>query len=98
MIGAAAPLLAFSRPVAPAVFLATQSGFGVMPDFDLWNLTTDIPGHPTGSSVSSATLLAAGFALPAKDEPAHLAARRHAWHASRRSLNSRSPFAPEDAQ
>lgn len=55
-------------PLAPAVFLGVQPGFGVLPPFALYNLTADIPGHPEGSTVSSVTLLAAGFRLPAASE------------------------------
>jgi len=42
--------------------LATFAGFqeGIpelnIPGFNLWNLTRDIPGHPTGSTVSERTL------------------------------------------
>lgn len=52
------------KPAAPAEFLAWQSGFGVVPDFALYNLTAPIPGHPVNSTVSAATLVAAGFDVP----------------------------------
>ena len=38
------------RPVAPA--------------FELYDLTGDIPGHPAGSTVSRATIEAAGYRVP----------------------------------
>jgi hypothetical protein len=67
---ASAPaLIDFTRPLAPAEFLCVQAGFGIVPDFELWNLTAPIPGHPTGSSVSRQTLLAAGFRVPAPVSP-----------------------------
>lgn len=53
------------RPLAPAEFFARQSGFGIVPDFDLYNLTADVPGHPVGSSVSAQTLTRLGYRLPA---------------------------------
>lgn len=68
MIGAAAPVIPFARPIAPAVFFATQKGMGFMPDFDLYLLTADVPGHPVESSVSAQTLLALGYQLPPKPE------------------------------
>jgi hypothetical protein len=68
MIGAAAVLVEFPRPTAPAVYVGRQECAGLMPDFDLWNLTEDIPGYPAGSSVSTDTLLKLGYQLPAKPE------------------------------
>jgi hypothetical protein len=53
-----------SRPIAPAVYIGRQEGVGSVPAFDLWNLTADIEGHNEGSTVSSQTLIAAGFRLP----------------------------------
>lgn len=50
---------------APAVFIGMQSGCGLRPDFALYNLTADIPGHPEGSTVSAQTLERNGFFLPA---------------------------------
>lgn len=44
-----------------ATYHATQSGMGVMPDFDLYNLNKDLPGHPAGSTVSEKTLRDAGL-------------------------------------
>ncbi len=52
------------KELAPAVFIGTQSGFGIMPDMDLFNLTRDIEGHPEGSTVSRQTLEAHGFLVP----------------------------------
>lgn len=49
------------RPLAPAVFVGWFRGNGLFPDFALWELTADIPGHPKGSSVSTDTLLQAGY-------------------------------------
>ncbi len=51
-------------PIAPAVFLGMQECAGVCPDFALFNLTADIPGHPCNSTVSEMTLRKLGFALP----------------------------------
>jgi len=62
----AAPCALADRPVAPARFIGTQQGYGMVPDFDLWNLTADLPGHPTDSTVSSETLLKHGYRLPEK--------------------------------
>lgn len=55
-------------PIAPATFLGHQDDLvdEAAHGFDLWNLTEDIPGHPEGSSVTSATLLRLGFRLPAR--------------------------------
>lgn len=53
-------------PVAPAVFIGRQEGVGRIPAFDLFDLTEDIPGHPSGSTVSAMTLERAGFRLPAR--------------------------------
>lgn len=55
---------ATALPVAPAVFFGVQPGEGFVPDFRLYNLTADIPGHPQGSTVSEHTLRKLGFALP----------------------------------
>lgn len=44
------------------------SYLGLMgPDIALWNLHEDIPNHPEGSTVSTATLAEAGY-LPPKEE------------------------------
>lgn len=59
------------RPLAPAKFLGVQPCYGFQPDIELWNLTADIPGHPTGSSVARETLEAAGYFVPV---PENLAA------------------------
>lgn len=43
-----------------ATFAGYQEGLPELglPGFNLWNLTRDIPGHPTGSTVSEKTLAA----------------------------------------
>jgi hypothetical protein len=50
---------------APAEWLGWQEMLPGAPALGLWNLTRDIPGHPRGSTVSSSTLLRAGYLLPA---------------------------------
>jgi hypothetical protein len=49
---------------APARFAGWQDGMGVMPDFELFVLTADIPGHPAGSTVSRRTLERLGYIVP----------------------------------
>lgn len=50
--------------LAPAVFIGLQeTGRGRQP-IPIYNLTRGIPGHPKGSTVSAATLRAAGFTPP----------------------------------
>ena len=49
---------------APAEFLGIQEGFGSIPAIELWNLTQDIEGHVSGSTVSRQTLEAKGYVLP----------------------------------
>lgn len=49
---------------APAIYRGMQDGFGIVPDFELWDLTADIPGHPSRSTVSRQTLEAAGYYVP----------------------------------
>lgn len=56
------------RPFAPATFCGVQSGCGVMPDFELWNLTAPISGHSAGSTVSRQSIEAAGYQLPTAPE------------------------------
>lgn len=54
------------RPVAPAVFLGIQEGFGVVPDIELWNLTADAAGlGKAGFTLSRNSIIAAGYRLPA---------------------------------
>lgn len=53
-----------NKPLAPAHYLGLQNGFSFIPDVHLWNLTEDIPGHPKHSTVSSETLIKAGYRLP----------------------------------
>ena len=50
--------------LAPAIYVGVQPGCGVMPDFALFNLTADLPGHPRGSTVSEQTLRSAGYDVP----------------------------------
>ena len=56
---------------APAVFRGIQSGFGIVDDFEMWDLTADIPGHPVRSTVSRQTLEEAGYSVP-ESRPAAL--------------------------
>lgn len=60
----------------------------------LWILTTEIPDHPEGSTVSTQTLERAGFTVPTPPSrpPAEQAIRRHAWHMTRRSIDTANPF------
>ena len=46
-----------------AVFIGWQEGFPKynLPDVALWNLLVDIPDHPTGSTICTATLHKAGY-------------------------------------
>lgn len=55
--------------IAPATFKAVQEGHGHFPDYELYDLTADIPGHPKGSTVSGDTLKEAGYTIPAKIAP-----------------------------
>ncbi len=50
--------------MAPVEFCGIQSGFGFMPDMELWNLTEAIDGHPEGSTVTRQTLEAKGYVVP----------------------------------
>ncbi len=63
--------------VAPVVWCGWQSGMGVMPDIELWNLTAPIPGHPAGSTLSRQTLERLGYTVPA---PARALAGTEAAH------------------
>ena len=59
------------RPLAPAVFQGVQQGVpGLVEDFELYNLTEDIPGHPAGSTVARETIEKAGYRLPERTEQA----------------------------
>jgi hypothetical protein len=51
---------------APVEFAGIQEGGGIFPDFELYNLTEDIEGHPSGSTVSRKTLEDAGYRVPAQ--------------------------------
>jgi len=55
-----------AKPPAPATFLGTQKGYKTIPDYDLYDLTQDLPGHPKGSTVTRETLEDAGFTVPPK--------------------------------
>ena len=66
------PAALTDKPVAPVTFVGTQKGWGGHPDFDLWNLTEDIPGHPSGSTLSSKTLEDLNYSLPPIEEPPKL--------------------------
>jgi len=46
---------------APAVFIGVQEGAGNVADVELYNLTEDVEGHPSGSTVSRQTLERLGF-------------------------------------
>jgi hypothetical protein len=56
-----------SLPLAPAVFIGVQEGWGVIPDSELYNLTAPIPDRTTGSTVTRETLEAAGYYVPARN-------------------------------
>lgn len=51
------------RPLAPAIYIGWQET-GDGGGFALYNLTEDIEGHPTGSTVSARTLLDLGYRMP----------------------------------
>lgn len=53
-----------SKRLAPAYYIGRQKGIEGMKDFDLYNLTENIPGYVEGSTVSGRTLKAAAFQLP----------------------------------
>jgi hypothetical protein len=63
-----------SGPVA--IFRFVQECEGLMPDFAMFDLLVDLPGHPRHSTVSEATLRKLGVAIPAMpaDAVAHLRA------------------------
>jgi hypothetical protein len=44
-----------------ADFRGIQSGEGITPDLLLYDLKSEIPGHPAGSTVTERTLRGAGF-------------------------------------
>lgn len=56
-----------NKPLAPATYAGRQRTNGTGEDFDLWLLAADIPGHPKGSSVSTDTLLQAGYRVELED-------------------------------
>lgn len=54
-----------SKPLAPAVFIGVQSGFGLVADFELFNLTADVsPMLLKNSTVTRDSLERAGFYVP----------------------------------
>ncbi len=55
-----------SSVLAPAYYIGRLIGIDSREDFELYNLTKEIPGHPKGSTVSGKTLEAEGFRLPAR--------------------------------
>lgn len=56
---------------APAVFIGVQSGEGVIPDFELYNLTQDVGEYKKDSTVSRQTLEDMGFDVPEQSEVHH---------------------------
>lgn len=56
----------FLKPSAPVEFVGIQEGAYPGQEFELYNLTQDIEGHPEGSTVSRETLEKAGYEVPAK--------------------------------
>jgi len=63
------PSSSLERPQAPAVWLGYQHWRDLMPPVELYVLTRDIAGHPSGSTVSRQTLEAAGFEIATIAEP-----------------------------
>jgi hypothetical protein len=59
---------------APVQFIGTQSGFGVRPDFTLWNVTLEgWEGYSVGATISDETITRLGYAVPeSPDQIAHL--------------------------
>ena len=55
-----------SSGLAPAYYIGRQRGIDSRENFELYNLTEEIPGHPKGSTVPGKTLEVAGFRLPAQ--------------------------------
>jgi hypothetical protein len=52
-------------PAITVVYIGMQeTGFKEFPDFALYNLTSDLPGHPTHSTVGKDVLEENGFVLP----------------------------------
>ena len=49
---------------APVTYSGHQSGFGLMPSFNLWTLTEDWAGHPKGTTLSENTITKLGYSLP----------------------------------
>jgi hypothetical protein len=53
-----------AKPVAPVEFIGTQSGCGVMPDFDLFNVAAPFCGHKVGATLTADTIHALGYVTP----------------------------------
>lgn len=51
------------QPSCPAVWCGWQPGFGARPAVGLWTLTVDLPDHPCHSTVTTATVRAAGYVV-----------------------------------
>jgi hypothetical protein len=56
---------------APAVFIGIQSGEGVIPDFELYNLTQDVGEYKKDSTLSRESLEDMGFYVPERPEVHH---------------------------
>ena len=52
------------RPLAPAVYVGLQEGFGMRPDFEIYNLMAPLGDHPEHSTVSRETLERTGYRVP----------------------------------
>ena len=46
------------------IFRGVQLGVAHIPDFALYDLTTDLPGHPKSSTVTKDTIEISGYSLP----------------------------------
>jgi hypothetical protein len=76
---------------APITFVGWQDGSDIAPDLDLWNVEV-----PEGTAtVSRATAERMGYTVPPAPclSPSAARARAHAWHATRRSMDTAQPFA-----
>ena len=56
-----------AKQEAPVVFAFVWPATGGFPAMDNYNLTADIPNHPKRSTLSSKTLLAEGYSIPAAE-------------------------------
>lgn len=64
MVAHAEQMRAAAGVLPAAVFVGWQRTGGIGPDFPLFDLVEDAPGHCAGSTVSEATLRALGLAVP----------------------------------